>query len=470
MSTAEEVIKSVLESLRPSLMESERVARLSENLVSTIKEMSGDYGGILEVRVEGSAAKGTWVRGREEIDIFIQFSKEVPKEDLERKTIEIGTNVIKRFGGKPMLRYAEHPYVEGTIEGIRVNIVACYRVKPGSWLSAVDRTPYHTEYVKSKLTSSLVDEIRLTKSFMIGCGLYGAEIRVGGFSGYLAELLTIHYGSFLNMVTAASSWRPPVSIDMESHYPSRRTALERFGRPPILVIDPVDKMRNVAAAITDTKLSEFILASKLFIEKPSESFFYIPRRVQRTKTMTEVRRVLKGRNLLLLNFRVQEKSPDVLWGELKHTMNGIKRAMEHEGFKVIRFDAFLEDGRCFMLFELLSLALTSLYPHTGPPVYLQSSMDFIKKHKDSQDTVAGPWVDGNRLYVLKKRLKTSAKDILKMRLARGDVSISDGMAENVKKATIRTKSEELARIASKYLGFKNFLYDFLEARPPFLRA
>jgi len=468
LNTVEEVTAQVLQKVRPSLVESEKLMRLADRLLEAVKDASRNYEGVLDARLEGSVAKGTWIRGREEVDVFVQFSRELGKDRLEKAILEIGNVVIKKFGGKTRLRYAEHPYVEGMLNGIRVNVVACYRVEPGMWLSAVDRTPYHTEYVKSRLAGALADEIRLTKAFMLGCGVYGAEIRVGGFSGYLAELLTLNYGGFLKMVEAASSWRPPVCIDIEGHYASKKEALEAFGRPHIVVVDPVDKKRNVAAAVTETKLSEFILASRLFLNSPSERFFYIPERVSKCRTMTEVRRALRGRCILGLRLRVQQKPPDVLWGEIKHTLMGIRRALEHEGFRTFRYDAWSEDDTCVMLFELQGLNLPPYYLHCGPPVYLDNAFDFVKKHVEAQDTVAGPWVSGSRLYVLKSRSKTSVVDILRIRLTRGDVSVSAGLMDAIKKARIYKSGEELAKLASRNVSFRQFLFDFLEARPPFL--
>ncbi|MEM0205264.1 MAG: CCA tRNA nucleotidyltransferase [Nitrososphaerota archaeon] len=468
MKNVEEVTAEVLLKIRPSLVESEKLMQLANELLEAVKKISSNYEGIIDARLEGSVAKGTWIRGREEVDIFVQFSKDVDKAKLEKTILEVGNTVIKKFGGKTEVRYAEHPYVEGILNSVRVNIVACYKVEPGMWLSAVDRTPYHTEYIKSKLTGTLVDDVRLMKSFMLGCGVYGAELRAGGFSGYLAEILTINYGSFSNTIKAASNWRPPVYIDIEGHYADKREALEAFGRPSILVIDPVDKKRNVAAAVTDTKLSEFILASKLFFDSPTEKFFYIPGCVNKRITMTEVRRILRGRCILGLRLKVQQKPPDVLWGEIKHTLKGICRALEHEDFKVFRYDAWYEGNICVMLFELQELNLPTCYIHIGPPTHLDNALEFVKKHSDAQDTVAGPWVSGSRLYVLKSRDKTSVKDIIRMRLARGDISVSAGLMEAVKGAKIYKSGEELAKFASKNTSFRQFLFEFLEARPPFL--
>jgi tRNA nucleotidyltransferase (CCA-adding enzyme) len=65
------------------------------------------------------------------------------------------------------------------------------------WLSATDRTPF-IHYVKKRLGKTLQDDVRLLKKFMQGIKVYGAEIKTGGFSGYLCELLILHYGSFAN--------------------------------------------------------------------------------------------------------------------------------------------------------------------------------------------------------------------------------------------------------------------------------
>ena len=41
----------------------------------------------------------------------------------------------------------------------------------------------------------------------------------------------------------------------------------------MVAVDPVDKNRNVAAALTLQKMSEFIVASENFIANPSEEYF-----------------------------------------------------------------------------------------------------------------------------------------------------------------------------------------------------
>ena len=46
--------------------------------------------------------------------------------------------------------YAEHPYIRGYYKDYYIEIVPCYKIEKSSQkLSAVDRTPLHTDYVKN---------------------------------------------------------------------------------------------------------------------------------------------------------------------------------------------------------------------------------------------------------------------------------------------------------------------------------
>lgn len=96
-------------------------------------------------------------------------------------------------------------------------------------------------------------------------GIYGAEIRVEGFSGYLCELLITHYDSFINLVKEAAKWEIPTIIDVESYHP-KKDLTKVFTKAPMIVIDPVDKSRNVAAVVSSTSLSIFIFACRQFLK------------------------------------------------------------------------------------------------------------------------------------------------------------------------------------------------------------
>ena len=144
------------------------------------------------VRVEGSIAKDTWLSENPDIDIFMRLPTSIPRRNLG----DIGLKIAKKAAGdaKQLERFAEHPYLEIFLSGYRVDIVPCYDAKPGEWQSATDRTPYHTDYINTHLSKEKRGEVRLLKRFLQGIGVYGAELKIGGFSGYLCELLIMKFG------------------------------------------------------------------------------------------------------------------------------------------------------------------------------------------------------------------------------------------------------------------------------------
>ena len=84
----------------------------------------------------------------------------------------------------------------------------CYRVASGAEIrSAVDRTPFHTRYIRERI-APFVDDVLLLKQFAKAGGVYGSDQMTEGFAGYLCELLILHYGGFLPLVRAGARWKP----------------------------------------------------------------------------------------------------------------------------------------------------------------------------------------------------------------------------------------------------------------------
>jgi tRNA nucleotidyltransferase (CCA-adding enzyme) len=183
----ESVTQRVLAKITPKKEEYAKVDALSRQLEKQIAAACESEGISAKVRVEGSVAKDTWLSENPDIDVFMRLPTSIPRSNLG----DIGLKIAKKAAGdaEQLERFAEHPYLEIFTEGFRVDIVPCYDTKPGEWQSATDRTPYRTDYIKTRLAEELHGEVRLLKRFMQGIGVYGAEIKVGGFSGYLCELL-----------------------------------------------------------------------------------------------------------------------------------------------------------------------------------------------------------------------------------------------------------------------------------------
>lgn len=175
MSLEDEILKRI----KPTPEEENEILSIADELVERSKSIISEMGIDAEPIIVGSVAKGTFLKDPD-IDIFIRFPPDTPRENLERYGLEIGRKLIP--DGRE--NYAEHPYIHGTYKGYEVDIVPCYRVEDGSRkMSAVDRTPFHTEYIKSHLKDEQRDEVRLLKRFMKGIGVYGAEAEIEGFSG-----------------------------------------------------------------------------------------------------------------------------------------------------------------------------------------------------------------------------------------------------------------------------------------------
>ncbi len=190
--------QEVLERVRPSEQVTAAVDKAARSLKSAVDAYIAEHGITAETTFVGSYAKKTFLDGND-LDLFVMFPKTMPKEDIVDIGLRIGDDVLHGTHA-----YAEHPYSSGKWEGTDVDLVPCYRIEPGDRpITAVDRSPLHTNYVISKMAEQQRDEVRLLKRFMKGIGAYGAEPENRGFSGYLCELLVLKYGTFDGVLEAA---------------------------------------------------------------------------------------------------------------------------------------------------------------------------------------------------------------------------------------------------------------------------
>jgi len=464
-----EICEEVLQRVTPNYSEREKTIDFSTRLVNELKSEVLKEGLEAEVQIEGSIAKDTWLASEKDIDIFVLLSPNYGR-DIFFKVLE----VAKRVSGRNYLEnYAEHPYLEAYIDGFTVNFVPCFKVSDAREAkSSVDRTPFHTSYVKSKLNDKIKSEIRLLKAFMHGIGVYGAEIKVGGFSGYLCELLTIHYGSFINVLRAASKWHTGEVIDIEGHYNDPEEARKIFRNEPLIVVDPVDRNRNVASAVRIDRLSEFIMASRLFLKNPDIKFF-CPTEPE-PYSVEEMLQAIKARSsaFIFIKTRPIKAVPDVLWGQLFKSQRALTKLFEQFSFEVIRSDIWSDEriGNIF-LFELSTRFLPSIEKHIGPPIEKAAECErFLNKHSFSKDVFSGPRIENNRLIIEKRRKYPDAVALLKEKLKDGGGSI--GVASLVSKAFLDSLeifvNEEIKDLYSTEKGFALFLTKYLIGRPRWL--
>jgi tRNA nucleotidyltransferase (CCA-adding enzyme) len=469
--TFEKVCAEVLSKVTPSPKEKEHVLRLAEELKRKVQIASEEANVKAEVRVEGSVAKNTWLGKEPEIDIFMRLPSTLSREIFGTICLEIARKATK--GYKQIERFAEHPYLEAIVDSVRVNIVPCYKVEKGEWKSATDRTPFHTDYVKPLLNKEVCGEIRLLKRFMKGMGVYGAEIKVGGFSGYLCELLTLNYGSFEKALKAFGEWNGKRIIDYENHYRGRENEIGKIFEEPLVIVDPIDKGRNVAAAVRRERLNEFIAASRAFVKKPDLKFFY-PQDIRALNIEQLVHTLkIRGSAFMFLKFGKLKAVPDILWGQLYRSRKKLRTMFKQHDFSVIRGSIWSdEENFSVIIFELEQQVLSPSKKHLGPPIEKRMECErFLQKHLGASQTVSGPRIEGGRWVVETKRKHINAVKLVNEKLkekSRQSLSLPDLIAESVRNDFEVMVNEECVKFYLYSSEFAKFLTEFLDGKPRWL--
>ena len=381
------IIAEALEQVQPKLEEIEKIINIRDNILEKIKalEMS-----TFESKVVGSIAKGTFLAGTD-IDIFLIFQK---GSDLKKEGLAVARKILPN--GKEL--YAQHPYLRGEIDGVGIDLVPCFAIEDSTEsVSAVDRTPFHTDWVISNI-NGLENEVRLTKQFLKAVGAYGANSAVGGFSGYLVEILCIKYGGFLNLIKEMSQWRPPIIIDkMETP------------ESPMMICDPVDNKRNVAAGVTLKGLGTAVLASKSFLDKPSHNFFF-PKYKERE---------FQG-NLTSIILSLPGENEETVMPWLQKQGRKIYRAL-HD-FEPIAWNANM-GSEGYIVVETGMRKLPEIVSHKGPAPWEDGAIEFLKKYPNAI-------LNNEKLEIGKKPKNQTIEDVVKSLLP--NAIVKEGMCEGAK--------------------------------------
>ncbi|MEW6329332.1 MAG: CCA tRNA nucleotidyltransferase [Candidatus Micrarchaeota archaeon] len=438
---AERVLARVLSKIKPTHAEEKKDEEFSRKLIAKLRAVVPPG---VEIEMAGSIAKKTNLRGDRDFDVFILFPKEYTKKDLV--TLGLGYAKKAMHPHHWEIGYAEHPYLRAKVEGCDVDVVPSFKIyRAGEMLSSVDRSPLHTEYVLKNMGERQRDEVRLLKQFLKRIGAYGAELKTAGFSGYLCELLILRYGSFRELLAAASAeWGEFILIDFKGeHVPEE--AKEKF-HTNFVVVDPVDENRNVAAVVSRASISKFILAARAFLEHPSEEYFFISLAHAHKKEIQK--RILgRGTEIFYIRFNAPRVVPDILWPQMKKTALSLVKHLEMAGFRVFGWDVWSDDEKeCLILIEMETARLPAVRKAQGPPVHFKNDVyDFLKKHGRSLDI----WIEDERVLSIEKRKFTHAGEIIRD-VARSpkNYGIPDNIAPHFKRYKLLGEREALSE---KYL-------------------
>ena len=195
---------------------------------------------------------------------------------------------------------------------------------------------------------------------------------------------------------------------------------------PLVIIDPIDRNRNLGAAISIQNVTNFILIARNFLKKSSISYFK-----EKSKDRIPVE---LAKNTLVVNFKYKKRSDDIIYGQIKRAASSIESQMIKEGFNVLRSDAVAYDEtKASLLFLLESLTISKNEIRSGPDVFSSDfSTKFIQVNSKKSKLM---WADNEgKLQTLQTRRYENAKtyltDLIKNHL--GESGIPKGLRADFK--------------------------------------
>jgi tRNA nucleotidyltransferase (CCA-adding enzyme) len=437
LTTHDEVLRKALLRIKPTPGERERIMGIVSEAIDVMKRALSEVDPSLEVTLQGSLQKDTWIRSDVDADVFILFP---PSYDKQRMGEIVIGEARRAFGERRVtLRYAEHPYATVRFKSVDVDFVPCYKATPPNWLSATDRTVYHTQFVNENFNSSMKDQARIFKAFLKGIGIYGAEIRVEGFSGFLSELLTLWSGGFMGLLGKLAELKLPLVVDPKGLTAGQEPRqIASVFRSDFVVIDPVDRERNVASSVSVDNLADLVWASRAFIARPSESFFSHPRTGPKRKSVSGA-----GLSVVCVQVPPWDAPPDVLWGQIHRIRRKIEVELSRTGFDVIRSGDWTDELKeVLIFFALEDDALPASFLHAGPSAFDYSNSEaFLAKQRSNPSIVSGPFIKNGRWMAVVRRGMTKAEDVLRSYISSDKfrAGLSDDVAEEFREARVLSK-------------------------------
>lgn len=376
--------KILSEVLREISIDEKELLSITKKIIKKIKNY---FKG--EIFLGGSLAKGTIIKSEKyDIDLFFMFKK--GEKNISEK-LEKCLKKIKYFdinGEKFKFKFFKihgsrdyfiFPFIYKN-KKINLEMIPIIKInKPKEAENIMDFSPLHVKYIKNKLNKKLKEEVKILKAFVKAINCYGAESYIRGFSGYSLELLILYYKSFLNLVKKASKWKKIIFIDIEKYYSSKKEAIEKINPSKIsniLLIDPVDKNRNVLAALDEEKFNIFINKCKKFLKNPSKKFFFIEK-----IDLDKLKKIAKNRKSDLIFIEIFSKAKfDIAGAKALKFFKRLKQKIEENYYLLKDNFNFNEESNSAKIYFLVKKRDKILVK--GPPVKLkQNFLNFKKKHK-----------------------------------------------------------------------------------------
>ncbi len=338
----------------------------------------------------GSFAKDTYIVGDYDVDVFVKFHPSYEDDKLSDLLYEL----IKEH--KPVRIHGSRDYYQ-IKNNILFEVVPVREIKkPADAKNVTDFSPFHVAWVKK---AKLSDQIRLAKKFCKAQKVYGAESYKQGFSGHVLDIITIHYGSFIQLIKAAAKWKPKVVIDPKNKYKGR--ALQVLNKSkiqgPLVVIDPTQPGRNAAAALNLENFSVFVAAAQKFLKSPSIKFF--------EEKQTDISQLKKKGTLLVVDITPLDGPENIVGAKIAKLHEFLASKLKDFGIKESLWE--WKDERAVIYLVVKNSTLPAEFTHPGPPLQKTQHVEAFKKQYKKT------WVENNRIFAKAQRKFRGAQEALK---------------------------------------------------------
>ncbi|QEE17440.1 hypothetical protein DSAG12_03277 [Promethearchaeum syntrophicum] len=443
------IFNEILDKITPDERELDHIENVTTSTIKIIRNSKiPDEISIRFIEPQGSTGlKQTALKNTADIDLFIgidpefilnhQFSSKKEKKEFIHTKFKDLTNLwlipsLKNQGLKNVrMSYAEHPYVSADFMGIELDIVICFDVssdylQKNGPITAVDRTPHHTRFIRDNVNEKQKDDIRLLKHFFKCYHCYGDKSALGrsGFIGYSAELLIIYYDSIWNLflhfeeISSKIIFQHKNFNSIKNPYQNKSYLTIKskiFPNDFLIILDPTDANRNVGSSISKRAFEFINYQIKNFCENPKRIYF-------EHHDLPDINHLELSSTQLSCYFyaqfqEIQEdhytKYRDKLYSLMEQIIKKASRekTLEPRFMNVIGELVFnTETGQYILAFFTETPTISSKFKREGP---MKKSKPHYQKFKEKHPDA---FEENNQIFLILKRPFTQFKDFLEKNL------------------------------------------------------
>lgn len=410
MKVLESIKRHILPLILPTEEEIQKLQIISDKLIRSLRaeaEKLDIFPSFIE-KHGSTGIKQTQLAGTSDLDLFIGFDPsdyrnylQLPAKQRKQALKDLFLEYVKDWYipaahqagfSNYVLSYAEHPYLTVRHNQYEIDIVGCFNldleyILVNGPITAVDRTPWHSRIVSERLNSAQKNDVRLLKAFFQANYVYGDKNTLGrfGFTGFSAEMLILFYSDlesvFRNFTNLDKS-----GIDFFGRPIQKLRKLHRFQDDYLIIIDPVDKARNLASSISERAYKYANYQINHFLKSPAPSFF-----IKKSLSLPSPKQLSN----IEPHLATIELSSDgaVHYTELRDKLYSVAEKLrkiltkESDGttrFGTSLFELYFEEPTFVIIFFCQHTQLESTYLRKGPPPQKPHNVQqFLEKHPDA---------------------------------------------------------------------------------------